>query len=554
MPTSARSRWPASLACLAAVLGALVSPAARAQPNSQLPDLRTVAEASDYRATARHAEVVALLDAIGAAHPNARRASMGASHEGRDLPLLIVSDEPVATAADARRQADERGKVVVFAIGNIHAGEVCGKEALPMLARELLAGEGASTNDILRHVIFVIAPIYNADGNERVSPDNRPGQNGPELGMGVRENAQGFDLNRDFIKLEAPETRALVRFLNAWDPHVFIDCHTTNGSLHRYTITYAGPKCLAGDEEVRAFSRDVMFPRIAGRYGAICAEPTFWYGSFGENVFGNPTEPPPAAAARADVQTWGTFPAEARFGTTYVGLRGRLSILSEAYSYAPYKDRVLRTRDFVRAALGWAAADREAIRAITREADERARSREPATIAIRSRLVPCPGEVTVLGFEKTSPADRASPGAPQDHRAILMDCFEPTATVTRPRAYVVPRDERLAHVVEVLRLHGVRVDDADADAERDGETYVVDSLASASRLFQGHALVRVEATPRRERVAIRKGDFIVPMDQPLANLAAYLLEPSCEDGLTTWNFFDAFLKPGETFPVRRVME
>src|SRR5438445_259163 len=81
------------------------------------------------------------------------------------------------------------------------------------------------------------APIYDADGNERVAKTNRPGQVGPEEGMGQRANARGLDLNRDFIKLEAPETQGLVRFLNEWNPHLFIDTHTTNGSYHRYTIT-----------------------------------------------------------------------------------------------------------------------------------------------------------------------------------------------------------------------------------------------------------------------------------------------------------------------------
>ncbi len=96
-------------------------------------------------------------------------------------------------------------------------------------------------------MILAVAPIYNTDGNERVSKTNRPGQVGPEEGMGQRANARGLDLNRDFIKLEAPETRGLVKFFNDWNPHLFIDTHTTNGSHHRYTITYEGPKNPAGD-------------------------------------------------------------------------------------------------------------------------------------------------------------------------------------------------------------------------------------------------------------------------------------------------------------------
>src|SRR5208282_119367 len=131
----------------------------------------------------------------------------GRSAEGRSIPLLIVADPPVKTAAQAARS----GKLVCLVIGNIHAGEVCGKEALPMLLRDTFAGPHPP---LLKDLILAIAPIYNADGNERVSKTNRRGQVGPEEGMGQRTNARGLDLNRDFVKLEAPETRALVRFMN----------------------------------------------------------------------------------------------------------------------------------------------------------------------------------------------------------------------------------------------------------------------------------------------------------------------------------------------------
>ena len=170
-----------------------------------------------------------------------------------------MADPPVKTAAEAARS----GKLVCLMIGNIHAGEVCGKEALPMLLREVFAGPHPP---LLKDVILAVAPIYNADGNERVSKTNRPGQVGPEEGMGQRANARGLDLNRDFIKLEAPETRGLVRFLNEWNPHLFIDTHTTNGSHHRYTITYEGPKNPAGDPRIVGFMRQTFFPEVSAAF------------------------------------------------------------------------------------------------------------------------------------------------------------------------------------------------------------------------------------------------------------------------------------------------
>ncbi|GJQ28747.1 MAG: hypothetical protein HBSAPP03_06310 [Phycisphaerae bacterium] len=517
---------------------ALVAVLALSQP---APDLRTVAERSDWKKTARHAEVVALLDALAASDPRATRVSLGTTTEGRDLPVLVLADPPVANAAEARRLATDEGRVIVLVIGNIHAGEVCGKEALPILARELLADPASP---VLRRAVIAFAPIYNADGNERMDPGNRPGQNGPDE-MGVRHNAMDLDLNRDFVKLEAPETAGLVRFLNEWDPHLFIDTHTTNGSFHRFTISYAGAKCLTGDLGVREFTRDAFLPGLAARYEAISGEKTFYYGSFGGGVF---SENP------ADKSTWGTFPAEARFGTTYVGLRGRLSLLSEAYTYAPYKDRVLRTRDMVAAALDWAVANAESVRRVTARADAEAVARQPAEVVIRSKLVACPGTHTILGFEEVIvDGKRVNTGRPKDYPVTLMDCFEPEITVTRPRAYVLPRDPRLEPVIAKLRQHGIIVGDEVTGGPMAVEAYTLTRATPASRAFQGHVLVRAAVRADPATIDVPAGSWMVRTDQPLGNLAVYLLEPECEDGLTTWNFFDAWMKEGERFPAYRVM-
>src|SRR5262245_8401393 len=218
----------------------------------------TVAERSNYTAGSRHAEVVAFCEQLAKESPLVRLGELGTSHEGRKLPLLIVADPPIASA----QAATASGKLVVFAMGNIHAGEVDGKEGLLMLARDLAL---AKERPLLKDLVLVFAPIFNADGNEKIAKTNRTSQKGPEEGVGLRANAQGFDLNRDFVKLESPEVRALVRFLNQWDPAILIDCHTTNGSYHRYTITYEGGRVPAGDSRVVAFVRDEMLADVTKR-------------------------------------------------------------------------------------------------------------------------------------------------------------------------------------------------------------------------------------------------------------------------------------------------
>jgi dipeptidyl-peptidase 4 len=496
--------------------------------------LQTVAERSDFHATARYDDVAAWCRDFARATPNAYLTEMGRSSEGRSIPLLIVADPPVKTAA----QAASSGKLVCLIIGNIHAGEVCGKEALPMLLRDAI---GTARPPLLNDLILAVAPIYNTDGNERVSKTNRPSQVGPEDGMGQRANARGLDLNRDFIKLEAPETRGLVRFLNEWNPHLFIDTHTTNGSYHRYLITYEGPKNPASDHKITRFMREAFFPEVSASFERQTGHHSFYYGNFNR-----------------DRTQWTSYPAEGRYGTTYVGLRGRLSILSEAYSHAPYKARVLATRDYVLECLRTAAKHRADIVKLLAEARPRggrgreiAESSQTVPVPIRSRAKAAEKPATVVGFvEREEDGRRVKTDTPKDYSLKLMNEFEGTESVTRPAAYLIPA--ACSEAIATLQRHGLDAQELREDIELDLEVYKIDSLEKSHRRIEGHNMVELKVSPRREAQIVRAGTVLVRTAGPLGTLAVYLLEPRSEDGLAAWNFFDAELKQGGDFPVTRL--
>ncbi len=496
--------------------------------------LQTVAERSEYRATARYDEVAAWCREFARATPNAALTELGRSAEGRSIPLLIVADPPVKTAA----QAASSGKLVVLIIGNIHAGEVCGKEALPMLLREVFAG---AHPPLLKDLILAVAPIYNTDGNERVSKTNRPGQIGPEEGMGQRANARGLDLNRDFIKLEAPETRGLVRFLNEWNPHLFIDTHTTNGSHHRYTVTYQGPMNPAGDPHVIAFMRQSFFPEVTAAFKKRAGLDSFYYGNFSR-----------------DRTQWTTVPAEGRYGTTYAGMRNRLSILSEAYAYAPYKRRVLATRDFVHGCLEIASSHKAEIermlnrgRSQTGTGVQGDAGRAAEQVAIQSRVKAAAAPATILGFvERDQNGRRVSTDTPKDYALALLNEFEAAESVARPYAYLIPAS--CGEVIANLQRHGLDVLELREDIELDVEVYRVESIERSPRRFEGHHLEQLKVSPRQEARMVPAGTWMVRPTGQLGNLAVCLLEPRSEDGLATWNFFDPQLKDGGDFPVIRL--
>jgi dipeptidyl aminopeptidase/acylaminoacyl peptidase len=496
---------------LTLLLGTSLARSQQAEP----PSPQTIAEKSDFKATSRHADVVAYCEQLAKQSPLVKLGELGTSAEGRKLPLLILADPPVRTAEEAKRS----GKLIVFAMGDIHAGEVDGKEALLMLARELAT---AKEKPLLKDLVIVFAPIFNADGNEKIAKEHRPSQAGPEQGVGVRTNSAGLDLNRDFVKLDSPEVRALVRFFSQWDPAVFIDCHTTNGSYHRYTITYEGPVCPAGDARLIAQVRDKLLPEVTRRLEKRSGYKSFFYGNFSR-----------------DHARWETVPAIPRYGTHYFGLRNRIGILSESYTYAPYRDRILATRDFVRTIFEYVAENKETLRPLLRDS-----RKEKETIALRHRMTPLPGRTTVLGFE---PGKKDGP--PRDYTAEYLGVAEPTLSVNRPYAYLLPA--ACTEVVENLQRHGIAVDVLREDIKLDVEAYRIDKVTKRA-IFQKRQLVDAEATSRKEGRRIAAGSFVVRTAQPLGTLAAYLLEPQAEDGLCAWSFFADALREGADFPVLRL--
>ncbi len=504
---------------------------ARATSQEIPEELRTVAERSGYKATATHEQVIALCNALATRSDRIVRAKLGLTVESREIPLLIVADPPIASP----QEAQESGKLVSLAYVNIHAGEVCGKEALLMLAREAaLAGE---TPEWLQDTVVLLVPIYNADGNERFATTNRPGQRGPEAGMGQRPNAQGLDLNRDWVKMEAPETRAMVRALIEWDPDVVIDTHTTNGSRHRYTMTYAGPKHPAGDPEMLRYVRETFLPEVGRRVEASTGYRSFPYGNF-----------------TRDRSAWTTYPPLPRYSTNYQGVRGHLSILTEAYAYATYRDRVLSTLAFVRESLQFASENRERVRGLREAfANSSDSSAEQHVVPLRTEARRLEEIVKVLGYKETDADGDGRPETtdePATYSLQIIDDHVPTLSITRPRGYILPEEARGA--VETLMRHGISVRVLREDRLLDIEVSMIGSIQRSNREFQGHRLVDLSnVSTAAESRMIRAGSYLVEVNGPLANLTCLLLEAQSPDGLAAWNVFDDALKVGDEYPVLR---
>jgi murein tripeptide amidase MpaA len=520
---------------------AVAEGAAASALDASLP--RTRAERTNYLETSTYADVVQFLDSLQKAGLPVSIGVLGRSTEGREIPFAIASRPLVHTAEEARRL----GRPIVYVQANIHAGEVEGKEALLSLVRDLLAEQHPNALD---SIVLVAVPIYNADGNEKFAAQsrNRTEQNGPEM-VGERSNGQGLDLNRDYIKAEAPETRASLAAFNAWDPDVFVDLHTTDGSFHGYALTYAPPLAPVG--LASAFTRDSLLPVLRARMRTRHSFETFDYGNFNETYSDS--------SADTTTRAWATYDQRPRFGTNYVGLRGRIAILSEAYSHDPFERRIRSTYAFVREILSLAAERSASLAALGRAT---AGGPMPgARVAVRARLTSTPFTAIVPAEElqRTGDSSLTEPGVPRGQRRTgryrslsltIYDRFEPALEVELPVAYAI--DPSRTDVQQALLVHGIVVERLRAPTMIDAAVFTVDSVTRSRRIFQGHYESRVWGRWETVRRALPTGILVVPTSQSLGVLAAYLLEPESDDGLVTWNFFDAELRRGAEFPVTRI--
>lgn len=491
-------------------------------------------ERTAYRETSSYADVLGFLDSLQQITGDIRLATLATSPEGRAVPYVVAGRPLPASPAEAHRM----NKPVVYLQANIHAGEVEGKEAAQMLLRDLTHG---SIRSLLDSLILLVVPIYNADGNESLAPggQNRPGQNGPAV-VGRNTNGQGLNLNRDYVKGEAPETRGALALLAAWDPDLFIDMHTTNGSYHGYVLTYA-PGLNPNSSPAAEYVRDRFLPTVRQRMEQRHRQRTFSYGNFRNQH--------PDSLALG----WETYDGRARYGTNWMGLRGRLAVLSEGYSNADFKTRIGATYNFVHEVLSLAAEQGRTIKSLIL-ASNRWR---PDSVAVRSVLAPPTTQDVVA--EITGPAGEGSGGFARRrrtgvYRTVRMPVFDRFAAARKealPAAYLIP--PRLGEVVDLLRRQGVGVERLREAWRASARIFTVDSLA-VSPPFEGHRTVQAGGmwSPQPMDTTLGSGWFLVRTAQPLGVLAGYLLEPASEDGIVTWNLLDRELQPGTAYPIIRV--
>jgi hypothetical protein len=490
----------------------------------------TRAERSGYSETSLHADVIAFIDELNdLGDPRLHVGEFGSTPVGRSLPLLVLSAAGHFTPEAARQS----GLPIVLVVCGIHAGEVEGKEAALMLVRDILGGRHGG---VLDRMTLLVAPLFNADGNDRINSENRrldiehfAGQIGPDSGVGTRVNAAGINLNRDYMRQDAAEMRLMqTRVCHVWNPHLSIDCHATNGSIHRFALTYDIPHTIeSGRREPIEYMRQTLLPAVSAAVKAKDGLDTFYYGNFLRDEGGQGTG-------------WITYTHHPRFGGNYRGLTNRLDLLLETYSYQSFEDRVRATYVFLRETLAFVADHgAEIVRLLDECVDP------PEQIAVRYRLEAFPdAQVEVLTREPYT-----LEGAPVSVRVPHIGRFVGEHHVRRPLAYAVPGE-----IADRIEGHGLRTEHPERPVMVHAEIASVRGLVSSAgrEILEANASSYLDADYRPERRALPLDWRLVYTDQARGAIAVYLCEAGSDDGLLAcgWITEPAL---GAEFPAWRVL-
>jgi hypothetical protein len=478
-----------------------------------------------------------------AAPKELRLQTFGKTGEGRDLVAAVASKNGVFDP----EKLHAAGRPIVMIQNAIHAGEMDGKDACLALLRDMLVTRERAA--LLDKAVVVILPIYNADGHERFGPFNRINQNGPEE-MGWRTQSQNLNLNRDYMKADAPETRAFLRLWNRWRPDFFVDDHVTDGADYAYDVTYyleTGPESWAAAAD---WQRSVVAPALEE----------------GVTRAGHAISPFIALKDDADPSKGLTsWPSTPRFSTGYAALRNRPALLVEMHMLKDYRTRVTGNYEILRALLELLNRDAEKLVRMNRAADEamiaagRAGAWEPFPIRVE------PGEETkkmpYRGARYRRSLSEVSGSMRIEYLPETEETEIPRPTVLKvsrsvrpPAAYLVPA--QWTAVVEVLEAHGLRLRRLASPWTGEVETYRCEGMKWLDHPYEGRQVLfappesrtgqaQEGCSPVKETLSFPPGSVLVPLDQPAAKVAIHFLEPEAPDSAVSWGFFNAVFEQKE---------
>ncbi|MBW6480624.1 MAG: hypothetical protein K0B37_14445 [Bacteroidales bacterium] len=492
----------------------------------------TYYEESNYNRTPSYKETLEFSRALADASPLLHYEIMGYSHQGREIPLLILD----GNGNFSPEQVKTSGNKIVLIQAAIHPGEPVGKDAGLILLRNMVIDRKYS--DYLENITILFIPILNVDGHERFGPFNRINQNGPEE-MGWRTNALNLNLNRDYLKADSKEIQAFLKLWHEWEPDFFIDTHSTNGGDYQYALTYSLDIFGAADPDLVKWMEKAYLPQVEVMMEAD-GFPIFPYVSYR-------SWHDPRSGLRSGVYS-------PMFSTGYITELNRPGLLLETHMLKPYPIRVESTLLMILHTMDILHRDNQ-LKQIILEAD-----RFTASSGFRKEKFPVIFELTTdsvmvdfLGVEYKKKQSSLSGGywfiydseKPVTYQVPWFNKNRVSYDVQLPEAYIIPVQYK--DIIERLKLHGVEMRQLNRETEIEIEAYRFDDVQLSARSTEGRQTASFKTITLQETRTFPKGSVIIPMDQPRARIIAHALEPMAPGSFAYWGFFNSVFERVEYF-------
>jgi len=494
----------------------------------------TYYEPSGAKKTPRYEETMSYCRKLANASPMVYFSSFGTSPQGRDLAYMVIDKEGLKDPEAIKAT----GRLILMIQACIHPGESEGKDAGLMLIRDIIQHPTSNIQHLTDHISILFIPIFNVDGHERFGPYNRINQNGPEE-MGWRTTATNLNLNRDFLKADAPEMQAWLKLFNRWLPDFFIDTHTTNGADYQYVLTYMMEILGQMDPGLTRWCRDTFLPRWEEKMYAA-GFPVFPYVHFRRWH-------DPRSGLISDV-------APPMLSQGYVALRNRPGLLVETHMLKPYQNRVESTYECIVSTLEILNQQAGELKKLNRQADSLV-----TTEAFRKASFPLQFEtsdtdsvmVDFLGIEYEEVESEITGGTwyryndtPATFRLPWFNKNIPSESVMLPGAYIIPPEWK--DVIEKLRLHGISMRKVNRDTTVTVTFYKFKDPRWRSSPYEGrHPVYRIEYNAFAEEKTFPAGSMYIETAQPGVRVLANILEPKGDGSLVWWGFFDPIFEQKE---------
>jgi len=476
-------------------------------------------------------EAIDMYKYLDETYEEAKLLEIGKTDAGRPLHLFVISKDKLFTPDEVQQSE----KSVLFINNGIHPGEPCGVDASLKLASDLLSGIDTCA-EYLENTVVLIVPLFNVGGALNRSPYHRANQNGP-LEHGFRGNARNLDLNRDFIKLDSRNTRSLVPVLRKWDPHIFVDTHTSNGSDYPYTITLINSHEQRHEASQSLYLENVLVPALF------------------EGMKNSPYQMSPYVWSYKRTPENGiiAFMDYPRYTSGYVSLFNTFAFTVETHMFKPFKDRVLSTWHLLREALKFSSLHQQELKEKKKEAWNEKMAREEFILQWKldtdsSKMIRFSGYKSKTVKSKVSGKDRYyfDRNDPWEKEIPYYKYFSPVVTTDIPDYYVLP--SAWTEVVDRLKLNKVEMHPVPGDTVLEAEVYYIDSYKTVDRPYNGHFRHHdVEVRKELQQIMVLAGSYLIPVRQKAREYLVQTLEPRGYDSFFSWNFFDEILFRNEYF-------